>query len=329
MVLEHTAIWGKSLVDELKKRGFDSGHIAGNTGIRLWVLDQEEPKLSFDQLALLFERAAELTDDDLIGFRHGQNRDYRRGGLIAYVGLSSPTVGSLLQNMARYQRISSDVIEIDTSQLEDGVLAWHFRAPRAIARQQYVEFGAAGIVDILRRLTNRNLHPERVDFRHHRSKSLEAIGKYFGCPVTFGADENRVVLKKRDLDLPLNTTDDHLYRMLLKYCEEAIGKTNSTEPSLVTSIEEAIAQNATVNQADVAKTLGLSVRTMSRRLSTEGTSYKDVLEAYREAMAKSMINGSEMSVTEIAYVLGYADLSSFSTAFRRWTGKTPTEYRDQ
>lgn len=329
MTPQHTAVWGKTLVDELKSRGFSPSQIAGNSGVRLWVLDQDEPKLSFDQLALLFERAAELTNDDLIGFRHGQNRDFRRSGLVAYVGLSSPTVQTLLENLSRYQRVSSDAIEIDTSKIGEGIVEWHFHAPRAVSRGQYVEFGAAGIIDALRRLTGRRIYPERIDFRHYRSQSDSPMRKYFGCPLKFGSDENRLTLKLSDLSIPLVTADNHLYRLMKKYCEEAIAKSKSTKPPLIAIVEEAIAKDITATQADVARRIGMSVRTLSRRLSDEGTSYKEVLEDYRAAMSRSMIDGSDMSFTEIAYVLGYADLSTFSSAFRRWNGLSPTQYRDR
>ena len=203
MTPEHTAVWGKTLVEELKSRGFSPSQIAGNTGVRLWVLEQDQPKINFEQLALLFERAADLTNDGLIGFRHGQNRDFRRSGLVAYVGLSSPTVRTLLENLSRYQRVSSDAIEIDTRKIDEGIVEWHFHAPRAVSRRQYVEFGAAGIVDALRRLTGRKIYPERIDFRHFRSLGDGPMRKYFGCPLKFGSDENRLTLKVSDLSAPV------------------------------------------------------------------------------------------------------------------------------
>lgn len=328
-ISEHTAVWGKTLVDDLRRRGFTAAQIVGNTGLRLGVLDQEEPRISFDLLARLFERAAEITGDDLIGFRHGQGRDYRRAGLIAYVGMSSPTVRTLLQNFSRYQRITSDVIEVDAARLEEGVLSWHFQAPRNVSRRQYVEFGAAGTIDILRKLTSTPLSPAKVEFRHYRKTGTREISQFFGCPVTFGADANRFTLKRETLELPLQTADDHLFRIVRRFCEETLAKTKMSKPHLIASVEEKIAQHPDPKQESIARALGMSTRTLSRRLAAEGTSYQAVLEGYREAMAKGMIEGSDMSLTEIAFVLGYSDPGSFSTAFRRWVGVTPTMYRDR
>jgi AraC-like DNA-binding protein len=78
----------------------------------------------------------------------------------------------------------------------------------------------------------------------------------------------------------------------------------------------------------VARELGMSARTLSRRLAEEGTTFARIVEEYRASMAKGLLQESDLQVTEIAFVLGYSELSTFSTAFRRWTGKTPLEFRN-
>ncbi|MEP1201640.1 AraC family transcriptional regulator [Tateyamaria sp.] len=330
MTAQHTGVWGQTLVEELLKRGIKPASIAGNTGINLRALSGDEPKISFDHLAGLFERAAELTGDDLIGFQHAQNRDYRRGGLIAYAGTSSPTVRSLLQNLARYQRITSDTIEINLGRLDgEGILEWHFEVLRGVVRRQYLEFGATGIIDIIRRLTNRRISPRLVQFRHFRSTNIQPIAQFFGCTVEFGSVENQIVFKEGDLDLPLRSANGQLYRILRKFCEAALAEHGRSKPSIVLSVEKCIAADPITTQAKVAHDLGMSTRTLARRLTEAETTFFSVFEAYREAMAKSMIADTDMSFTEVAFVLGYSDPSTFSTAFKRWTGQTPTLYRRQ
>ena len=330
MAPKHTGIWAQTLVEALRKQGISDQAIVGNTGINLRDLEGDEPKSGFDDLALLFERAGEVTGDNLIGFHHGQGLDYRRGGLITYTGVSSPTVRTCLHNLARYQRISSDAIELSTANLDDlGRVEWHFKVPRSVVRRQYVEFGGTGVLDIIRRLTNRRVTPEKVEFRHFRKTNLKPISQFFGSPVEYGSDENRITLKQADLDLPLRSADSHLYTLLRKFSEEALQKLKHDKPSIVVALEERVAANPGKSQDDVAKELGMSTRTLSRRLTEAGTTYFGVVEAYREAMAKSMLVGTDMQFTEVAYVLGYADASTFSTAFKRWAGKTPSQYRDQ
>ncbi|MEP1201952.1 AraC family transcriptional regulator [Tateyamaria sp.] len=327
---KHTGIWGQTLIESLRKQGISDHQIVGNTGINIRALEGEKPKIEFEHLAAFFERAAELTGDDLIGFKHGQGRNFRLGGLIAYTGASSPTVRTLLHNLARYQRTASDAIKINASRLnEEGIVEWHFLVERSIVRRQYVEFDGAGILDIIRRLTNRHVTPLRVEFRHFRSTNLKPISKFFGCPVDFGRDENRITMKLADLDLPLKSADDHLYKMLRQFSEEALSKLGRNKSSIETMVDQCISADPTKSQADVAKEMGMSARTLARRLTDAGTTFFSIVETHREAMAKSMLADTDMQFTEVAYVLGYNDPSTFSTAFKRWVGATPTQYRNR
>lgn len=320
--------FGKTLVEDLHQRGFSKSAIVGNTGVDLSLLNSEEPKVPFDSLALLFERAAELTGDDLVGFRHAQNSDYRRLGLIAFTGISSPDVRSLLHTLSRYQRINSDVLLMDSSQLDDkGILRWHYQVPRQVVRQQFVEFNATGLVHVLRRLTRREVTPVHLGFRHFRRANLQPLSRYFGRVPELGSAENCLHFKLDDLDLPLQTSDHLLNRMLTNFSEDALKGLACSKPSLANSVEEIIARAPTKNQSEVAKELGMSARTLSRRLSDADTSFFQVVEGYREAVSKNMLRDSDFQLTEIAFVLGYSDLSTFSTAFRRWTGRTPSDYR--
>ncbi len=330
MTYLHTGIFGKTLVEDLQGKGFSRSEIVGNTGIDISLLNGEEPKVPFDSLALLFERAAELTGDDLLGFRHAQNSDYRRLGLIAFTGVSSPNVRSLLHTLSRYQRINSDVLLMDSSQLgNEGILQWHYQVPRRVVRQQFVEFNATGLVHVLRRLTGRELVPLDLGFRHFRGSNLQPLVQYFGRTPELGSAENRLQFRLEDLDLPLQTSDHLLNRMLTKFSEDALAQLAESKPSLANSVEEIIAQSPTKTQAEVARDLGMSARSLSRRLAEADTSFFKVVEGYREAVAKNMLRESDFQLTEIAFVLGYSDLSTFSTAFRRWAGSTPTEYRKQ
>lgn len=328
MTPTHIGTWGQTLIEALRKQGISDQQIVGNTGIDIRLLNTEEPRIRFDELALLFERAEDLTHDDLVGFKHGQGSDYSRGGLIAYTGTSSPTVRTLLCNLARYQRISGDAIQIDVSKLDsEGVIEWHFQVAHSVARRQYVEFGGTGLVDVIRRLTNRRVTPRKVEFRHHRKTNTKQLGMFFECPVEFGCDQNRITFKLSDLDLPLRSADGNLYKLLKKFADDALKEMPSKKASIVVSVEQCIAADPTGSQAEVANALGMSTRTLARRLTAEDTTFYGVVEGYREAMAKKMLTDTDMQATEVAFALGYADASTFSSAFKRWVGQSPTQYR--
>lgn len=328
----HGAVFVQTLARDLLAQGFDGHQIFGGSGITPDLLDQEKPFLPFDQIAAFFERASELTGDDLLGFVRGGKREMRRTGLISYVGLSSPTVKDFIRNVARYRRVFSDAVEINIDRLEqDGVLRWYFAVPTNVKRRQYVEFGASGLVFAMRQATNRNFCPELVTFHHSRKTNIEAFERFFGCPVKFGQNANAYHFKATDLELPLMTADNELYKVLTDLCERVLKDKSRNLPPIVVEVERAIADklaSGDASQEIVARTLGMSARTLSRRLAEQNTTFFKTLEELRTALAVNYLKDSNLSLAEISYLLGYSGLSSFNDAFKRWTGNTPGQYRD-
>ncbi|MEM6578868.1 MAG: AraC family transcriptional regulator [Pseudomonadota bacterium] len=319
-------------MEELQTSKFTPEQIVGNTGINIRALDTDEPKLRFDKLALLFERAAELTGDDLLGFRHGKTRDLRLAGMVSYIGLSAATVRDCLHSVGRYMRIFSDALELDASRLdEDGALEWRYVVPASVERRQYVEFAIAGLMSDLRELTGLQLSPVALELRHHRKEHVREIERHFGCSVAFGCGRNRIVFKKADLELSLRTADTQLHKLLTGLATKALAQ-SGRKSGLLVSLEREIGSrlaSGSASQERVAHALGMSSRSLSRRLAAEGTSFLKVLETYRKAIAAGLISETDLQLTQIAFLLGYGDLRSFSSAFKRWTGRSPSDLRRQ
>ncbi len=325
----HHAIWGQDLINELRLQGYSNSQIVGNTGIRIQALEGDRPLVPFDKLASLFEHAAVLTGDDLLGFKLGQGREFRRGGLVTYVGMAAPTVKRFLQNVDRFQRVMSDAVRIDTQRLEgEGIVEWGYLVPQTVMRRQYLEFTATRIVDMLRRLTNRQFDLEKLELHFHRTTNIEPLQQFFGCPLEFGSDDNRMHLKTDQLTMDLRTSDIYLQDTLLECCEAALSAKKTVQTPLVVAVEREIATGHTSQNA-VANALAMSSRTLARRLSEQGTTFFSVVEGYRAALAKSLISNTDLQITEIAFLVGYSSLSTFSTAFRRWTGQSPKQYQMQ
>jgi AraC-like DNA-binding protein len=329
---KHEAIYVKKLVEDLRGQGYSEHQVFHGTGVTEAMLEPDKPIAEFDQIAEFFEHASELTGDDTLGFMRGQKREMRRSGLICYVGVSSPTVLDFIQNVTRYRRVFSDAIELDCSTLEnDGVVNWHFSVPAKIKRRQYVEFGASGFLHALRQAANRDFHPELVVFSHARNANIAEFETYFGCEVRFGAPQNSVKFKAADLALPLITADDELYKILKNCCDLALQTKARNIPPLIVDVERSIADRLTkgeVTQDDVAKALGMSPRTLARRLANENTTFFKTLEGLRKALALNYLHDSSLVLAEISFLLGYSGMSSFNDAFKRWTGTTPGQYRN-
>ncbi len=328
---QHAAIFVRTLAEDLLHQGFSARQIFEGSALGPELLQLERPSAEFADIAAVFENAAALTGDDILGFRRGEVREMRRIGLICYVGLASPTVQDYLRNIAGYRRVFSEAIDIDVSDLtESGLLRWHFDVPSKVAHRQYVEFAASGVLASMRQATGYRIVPQRMSFRHLRNTHLDRIQEYVGCQVQFGTPDNTLTFAAADLRLPLATADNHLYQVLVDYAETVLQRKTYRFSDLLVEVERAIADRLAsggANQDNVSRALGMSPRTLARRLAQEGTTFFKTLEELRKSLAVSYLRNSDLALGEITFLLGYSNLSSFNDAFKRWVGMTPRRYR--
>lgn len=328
---KHDAVWVRQLADELGSRGHPARRLLREIGLDRRRLDGEGARIPFGLHAAFFELAATQTGDSCLGLHFGKTRDVRDAGLLGYVGLASPTVVDGLKNLWRYRRVFSDAVEIDVSKLaSEGRFGWWFHGVSADTARQAIEFAASNHIRAIREATGRHIVPLSLSFAHGRSDGAAAFESYFGCPVRFGADGNTVVFRQPDLALPLATADDRLLTILRRYCEDVLARRPADPPTLVEQVERLVADRLTNGETAmprVAAELGLSPRTLSRRLAALGTSYNAIIDELRRELAARYLNDTRLSLCEIAFLLGYTEVSTFNHAFRRWTGTTPTAFR--
>ncbi|MDU9005084.1 AraC family transcriptional regulator [Sedimentitalea todarodis] len=327
----HGAIYAKSLAEHLLAEGYSQSQVFSGTAFAPELLSQEKPFAEFPDIADFFEHAAILSGNDVLGFERGMERDMRRSGLLSYVGLSSPTVRDFIKNFARYRRVFTDVVELDEAILDrESVLSWYFRVPAKVERRQLVEFGASGILSGLEKAADQKLRLRKVCFRHLRKTHTNLIEDYLGCPVEFGAPENAFFFEPSALDVPLATADHELYSVLRQYAEDVLERERRNTSALIVDVERAIAARLAAGEANqdrVARALGFSSRTLARRLAQEGTTFFRTLRDLREGLAISYLKNSDLGLGEIAYLMGYSNLSSFTDAFKGWVGVSPGRYR--
>ncbi len=318
-------------MEDLANQGIPPETLLEGLDLRPEDLRRDGAMVRFDSLAALFERAADITDDDLLGFHRGTRRRMQRVGALAYVGLSAPTMRDMLKNTARYSQVFSDAVIMDVSDLDNtGEVRWFFDVPISVKRRQYLEFGAVGIISAMRQFSNRDFTLRNLRLSHPRNSGIREFQRFFGCDVAFGAPQNALVFRQSDLDLPLMTRDEDLLPVLQSHCQDILMRKGEHQSPLVARLERAIVDrlaNGSARQDLIAGDLGLSGRSLSRHLSEEGTTFQLVLDQLRKALADRYLRYSNLSQSEISFLLGYSSLSSFSTAFRRWTGQTPGEIR--
>jgi AraC-like DNA-binding protein len=185
-------------------------------------------------------------------------------------------------------------------------------------------------VRLCRALTGQNIVPQSFTISHHRSGAISEMARFVGTKVEFGADADEFALSADARELPLIHSDTYLNDLLMKYCEAALGDRRDNMSQLRTRVENAISSvlpHGRVLVEDVARSLGMSKRTLARKLSDEGLNFTEILQQLRRDLAVRYLDDRKLHVSKIAWLLGFHEVSAFTHAFKRWTGKTPRQIR--
>ena len=318
-------------IKKLKLAGADVDQILDKAGLTLRAVNKQDGWISEQRMGKLFEIAAEELDDPHFGLHLGEQEDTRDFGPIAYIGISSETLGDAINNLQRYLHIVTDGWQLELSiEGQDAVIEYVPSEPKLQDYRQMVEANAGSIIIAYQTFLGEPLQPKEVHFAHPRFGEGQEYEIVLGCPVKFQQNRNRIILNRNDLALPLKTADDKLLRALKNLCNQAYKKRTSKAPALVSRIHQVAIELIPKGKGrakDIATEIGMSERTMHRHLVKEGLSIASVLDNLKEDLALAYIKRDDLTLTQVAFLLGYADHSAFSTAFKRWTGKTPRQAR--
>jgi AraC-like DNA-binding protein len=273
--------------------------------------------------------AADALQDDLLGFHLSQGFDLRETGLLYYILSSSDSFPDAMSNSERYTRIVNEGIEIKFEATRAVITIDHVGAERLADRHQF-EFWLFSIVRMCRQLTGTRLAPRHFGFRHWREATPPECRAFLGCEVTYGANVDEIVLPAQVNKLPIVGADRYLNEMLVHYAEETLASRTPERTSLRSQVEHAIGPllpHGRARAVTVAKELGVSHRTLARTLAAEGLTFSEILDQNKADLAKSYLSHGDLSISQIAWLLGYREVSTFTHAFKRWYGITPTELR--
>jgi AraC-like DNA-binding protein len=295
------------------------------------TLDDANERIPVSQQIAFLNAVSDALDDDELGFNLAQEIDLRELGLMYYVAASSGHVGRSLEYVERYCRIANECVAVTLPSAHGVRIQMTYSGvPRHSDRYQ-IEFFVAFIVRMCRELTAVPLRAVEAGFIHHRVRDL-AYDHFFGCDVEFGAGADFVVFPHEARSLPLRDSDKYLNRVLVGICDDVLGMRNVMAPPWRTKVENIIGPllpHGGARLQNVAASLGLSSRTLARRLAVEGTTFEAVLDALRRELALFYVRDPQLALGHVAWLLGFSDQSAFTHAFRRWTGKPPRTVRSE
>ena len=315
---------------KLLAAGFALAPLLSKAGLKAEQIDDPAARVELRAQVRLLEIAAEQLKDDLFGFRIVQDFELREIGLAYYIPSSSKTLADALSDAERYSRIVNDGIQfrIDLDQKTAIAIDCAGVEPGSGAHQ--MEFWLFALVRMCRQLTGTRLAPRQLKVRHSRHPQPAEFRAFLGCDVEFASDANEIVFPGNVSSLPIVSADCHLHELLVKYAEEALADQAPAKATVRSRVEKAIPPLLPHGKARVeviARELGMSRRSLARALAAEGLTFSALLDQYRVELAKAYLTHGDLTISQIAWLLGYREVSTFTHAFKRWTGITPRELR--
>ena len=278
----------------------------------------------------LLQLASELLKDDLLGFHLARDFNLREAGLLYYVLSSSSSFAAAIRSVQRYTRIVHEAIEIRSRIDRASIIALNYLNVDRRSDKHQIEFWLVAIVRMCRQLTDTRIAPLQLKVRHFREITPPEFRAFLGCDMTFDADVDEIVLPEHVNSLPIVGADHHLHQLLVRYADDALAERTLPGSDIRPQVERAIAPllpHGNANASTVARELGLSRHALARSLAASGVTFSDVLDQYRASLAEAYITHRDLSIAQIAWLLGYREMSAFTHAFERWFGITPEQMR--
>lgn len=251
-------------------------------------------------------------------------------GALGLAWKAAPTLRGSCVRIERYARLWTGVVSYELREHPRGTLyILHREGERRLGLRLSNEATLASSVALSREVCPVAFAPLEVFLRHPAPKSKAFHEAWFGCPVTFAAELDALLISHDDMARPNILGDQGISRYLASHLDAELADI-AVPPPLVREAKEAIAQSLSEGaprMADVAKGLGLSARSFHRRLSEHGVSFQTLTEETRRELSEALLRNEQYSLAEVAFLTGFSEQSSFTRAFKRWLGRTPASYR--
>jgi AraC-like DNA-binding protein len=310
--------------------GIELAPLLAKVGLTTAQIEDRESRFPAQSQMELLQLAADALGDDLLGFHLARDSELREVGLLYYVLASSNVLGDSLNRAERYSAINNEGIALRMRGRRATALTFHYLGIERHSDCHQIEYLLTAVIRICRQLTNRDLRPRRVRVVHRRAAGAPELNAFLGCDVAFGSNVDEIVFAENVADIQVVSGDSYLNALLVKYCEEALAGHAAPAGTLRSDLEHAIAlllPHGKAQAGKVAARLGMSRRTLARRLEAQGLTFAGVLADLRADLAKRELQDASLTISQVAWLLGYREVSAFTHAFKRWTGKTPREMR--
>jgi len=323
------SVSSRAMLDACARLGLDTAPILAAAKLDPVTVQDPDARIPIEQVQALWQKAYELSNDPDLALHAIEVLPFGAYRVIDFLAVSAPTIGAALAKVSDYFPLINGLVRLPYVVGDDLVtFALEATSAPAVITRPYAEYTLAAVFLRTRMATNQRFPLMRVEFSHAPPADTSEHERIFECPVRFGAGTCQLVLAREVWDTP-RAGDPTLFSILETHARMLLDQLPA-ETHIAGRVREAI--EAQLRGGDpklesIARQLAMSPRTLQRRLRDEGVLFNDLLDTVRYRAAKSYLAQRDIAATEVAYLLGFAEPSSFNHAFRRWAGQTPSEYR--
>ena len=318
------------LTDLIAAAGGDPDHFLAERDLQPSVIARRDAFIACSDFARLLEDAASTLADPCFGLRLGERIDPKNIGSLIYAVVNAPTIAVALETAVRYLHLHNEAVQVS---IETRLRLVYFRYVITDVKldepRQFNEYSAAVALNVLRLMAGSQWVPREVQFAHAEPGETAHHQRLFRAPLAFACATNAFVMDREFFDKPVPSADPRLFEILRGYLEDILSRM-PREDEILAGIRRAIAESMREGQprlSRIAKLLARSSRTLQRLLESHGLNFKDMVDDTRRRFALDYLQNNANTLTEIAFLLGYSEVSAFNRAFKRWTKQTPVSYR--
>jgi len=319
-----------SVIKSLKDFKFEPNELVGKLDIDRSKLYDVDYTIPISELDTALRLSAQITNREDIGLYQGAQVDIQQMGVLAYIMLNSKDFETAFNNYKQYNLMICSGISYDIH-LQDHDLKINFTPALAERSKNRILMDCllSSFIRLTEQLTGTNLHIKAVCYSSSPPIQYQPYIEFFGQTPTFNASETSLLLDAAILKAPIMFSNPSVYMMFKRYLDEKINSLVQLK-EFTFKTEEYLYQNIRGNCPsikDVSHHLFISTRTLQSKLKDENTTYQTILNDVRKSLSITYLKDNSMSITDIAYILGFSEPSTFYSTFKKWTGTMPHKYR--
>jgi AraC-like DNA-binding protein len=327
--------YAQSLFDFSVAKGADAQDLASLSGYDPDLVTTPEARVAFSTFKQLMRTAKKLICDPAIALKFGAESLFQDISIVGLIAYSAPTMGEGFEQMNRFARLA---VEVEGHQFQnrfsivrrDGEVWLQDNRLNPNDFPELTESTFARFVATTTRHFGAVPFAKYIHVTHAAPDHLAEYATFLPVPITFGSTHNAICIHESWLDIKLNTSNLYAFGIFSERAEALLAdlQRQSTMQAKVEANLMPLLHTGSLSIEKIAQSLGLSRASLYRRLADEGVTFAQIVDDLRHRLALHYLEANKVSVNECAYLVGFSDPASFSRAFKRWTGKSPSAARN-